>query len=35
MTHDSTELSVEEHPFAPYVRILGKAKKGSRSLTHE
>ncbi len=22
-----------EHPFAPYVRILGKGKRGSRSLT--
>lgn len=25
----------QEHPFAPYVRILGKGRKGSRSLTHE
>lgn len=25
----------EEHPFAPFVRILGKGKKGSRSLTRE
>lgn len=25
----------QEHPFAPYVRILGKGKKGSRSLTVE
>ncbi|WP_168188095.1 glycosyl transferase family protein [Hahella sp. CCB-MM4] len=24
-----------EHPFAPFVRILGKGKKGSRSLTRE
>ncbi|WP_028468831.1 glycosyl transferase family protein [Neptunomonas japonica] len=24
-----------EHPFAPYVRILGKGKKGSRSLTQQ
>ncbi len=24
-----------EHPFAPYVRILGKGKKGSRSLTRD
>lgn len=24
-----------EHPFAPYVRILGKGKKGSRSLTQD
>lgn len=23
----------QEHPFAPYVRVLGKGKKGSRSLT--
>lgn len=35
MTHDSDDLTVEEHPFAPYVRILGKGKNGSRSLTHE
>ncbi len=26
---------VNEHPFAQYVRILGKGKKGSRSLTEE
>ncbi len=26
---------MSEHPFAPYVRILGKGKKGSRSLTQE
>jgi anthranilate phosphoribosyltransferase len=25
----------EEHPFAPYVRILGKGKKGSRGLTED
>ncbi len=25
----------EEHPFAQYIRILGKGKKGSRSLTEE
>jgi anthranilate phosphoribosyltransferase len=24
---------MQEHPFAPYIRILGKGKKGSRSLT--
>ena len=24
-----------EHPFAPYVRILGKGKRGSRSLTYD
>jgi anthranilate phosphoribosyltransferase len=29
------ELIVSEHPFAPYVRILGKGKKGSRSLTEQ
>lgn len=26
-------LTPEEHPFAPFVRILGKGKKGSRGLT--
>jgi len=26
---------MSEHPFAQYVRILGKGKKGSRALTHE
>lgn len=35
MTHDSDDLTIEEHPFAPYVRILGKGKNGSRSLTLE
>ncbi|MBR9883045.1 MAG: glycosyl transferase, partial [Oceanospirillales bacterium] len=25
----------QEHPFAQYVRILGKGKKGSRSLTRD
>ena len=35
MTHDSLILDIEEHPFAQYVRILGKGKKGSRSLTEE
>ena len=25
----------EEHPFAQYVRILGKGRKGSRGLTRE
>lgn len=25
----------EEHPFAPYIRILGKGRKGSRGLTQE
>lgn len=28
-------MSRPEHPFAPFVRILGKGKKGSRSLTTE
>jgi anthranilate phosphoribosyltransferase len=28
-------MSANEHPFAPYVRILGKGKQGSRSLTAE
>jgi len=28
-------MIVAEHPFAPFVRILGKGKKGSRSLTEE
>ncbi len=28
-------MSTQEHPFAPFVRILGKGKKGSRSLTRE
>jgi anthranilate phosphoribosyltransferase len=35
MTHDNIKLSVPEHPFAQYVRILGKGKKGSRSFTEE
>ncbi|MEH6823620.1 MAG: glycosyl transferase family protein [Motiliproteus sp.] len=26
-------MTTQEHPFAPFVRILGKGKKGSRSLT--
>ncbi len=25
----------QEHPFAQFIRVLGKGKKGSRSLTHE
>ncbi|GAB4268901.1 MAG: glycosyl transferase family protein [Methylomicrobium sp.] len=28
-------MQTQEHPFAEYVRILGKGKKGSRSLTRE
>lgn len=35
MTHDSLILDVPEHPFAPYVRILGKGKRGSRSFTQQ
>ena len=35
MTHDSLILDIEEHPFAQYVRILGKGKKGSRSLSED
>lgn len=31
----NTLKTYEEHPFAEYVRILGKGKKGSRSLTEE
>lgn len=36
MTPDNSALPVAgegEHPFAPYVRILGRGKRGSRSLT--
>ncbi len=33
MTDVNIKQAKEEHPFAPYVRILGKGKKGSRSLT--
>ena len=29
------ELPSPEHPFAPYIRILGKGKTGTRSLTQE
>ena len=28
-------MAAEEHPFAPYIRILGKGKRGSRALTQE
>ncbi len=28
-------MSQTEHPFAPYVRILGKGKQGSRALSAE
>ena len=29
------EIPAQEHPFAPYIRILGKGKTGSRSLTRD
>ncbi len=32
---NESKHTYEEHPFAQYVRILGKGKKGSRSLTRE
>jgi len=35
MTHINIRQATEEHPFAQYVRILGKGKKGSRALTRE
>jgi anthranilate phosphoribosyltransferase len=35
MTDINIKQAKEEHAFAPYVRILGKGKKGSRSLTEE
>ena len=35
MTHINIRQANEEHPFAQYVRILGKGKKGSRALTRE
>lgn len=28
-------MSTQEHPFAPFIRILGKGQKGSRGLTQE
>ncbi len=31
----SFQIPASEHPFAPYVRILGKGKTGSRSLSRE
>lgn len=33
MTTSKTTVPVPEHPFAPFVRILGKGKSGSRSLS--
>ncbi|MCG8610982.1 MAG: glycosyl transferase family protein [Pseudomonadales bacterium] len=33
MDKSASKRTYDEHPFAPYVRILGKGKKGSRSLT--
>lgn len=35
MTDTLFEIPPEEHPFAPYIRILGKGKSGSRSLARE
>lgn len=32
---DTTQAATHEHPFAQYIRALGKGKKGSRSLTRE
>lgn len=33
MTSNDFEIPEQEHPFAPYIRTLGKGKSGSRSLT--
>ena len=33
--HENIRQKSEEHPFAQYVRILGKGKKGSRSFTQD
>lgn len=30
-----TVASIQEHPFAQYIRVLGKGKRGARSLTQE
>lgn len=35
MTNDKFPKEYDEHPFAKYVRILGKGRKGSRSLNEE
>ncbi|KZY29538.1 MULTISPECIES: glycosyl transferase family protein [unclassified Oleiphilus] len=35
MTDVNIKQAKAEHPFAPFVRILGKGKKGSRSLTEQ
>ena len=35
MNTSSFQTPTEEHPFAPYVRILGKGKTGSRSLDRQ
>lgn len=34
-TQKRNQFALEEHPFAQYVRILGKGKTGSRSLSYE
>ena len=35
MKSTTFEIPSQEHPFAPYIRILGKGKTGSRSLTRD
>ena len=35
MTKPSVKTPSPEHAFAPYIRILGKGKTGTRSLTQE
>ena len=35
MTDVNIKQATEEHPFAPFVRILGKGRRGSRSLTFD
>lgn len=35
MSHSANDYFPDEHPFAEYIRILGKGKKGSRPLTQQ
>ena len=35
MTDQDVDILDDEHPFAPYVRILGRGKKGARPLTQD
>ena len=35
MTDQSLDIPDDEHPFAPFVRILGRGKKGARPLTQD